>query len=287
MRAVCVCLVASIATISSVSPVHAGPFFDCLRSEKFTIPAITTPWGSTGGPIIIQPASGTAQSGLGDVFTSKLIETLLNNWLSGGNTKPPTGTPPSGDSDSMKRANDTLDRIDGKIDRLEELITNRLSKVESDIATVAKAQRESTAQLEKRLVETTNLVKENTKLIMTNAEAIRDNTLAIQQTQDDVKALYKKTKNELPEVTGSTSVVPPEPSSPSMVSLTTVAGATSLNKGDVSLPNELVDGSKVEKRLDLQDGRVIVRWKKPRTNAGESEVAEWYDLIVDRANIKE
>lgn len=181
---------AAIILCCGVTPTQAGPFFDCLKNETFTIPPIVTPWGSTQGNIIIHPGTQSApvQSAPSDVFTSKLLDVLLSNLFS-NITKPVTTTPPASDSDSMRRANDTLTKIESKLDRLESLINDRVSKLESDVATVAKAQRESTAQLEQRLVETTDLVKKSTDQIAINADNINLNTKAIFRTQQETAML--------------------------------------------------------------------------------------------------
>ena len=289
MRAVRIFLVAAVVLSLPMVTAQAGPFFDCLRSEKFVIPPITTPWGSTTGNIVIQPANtqqSPVQSGLGDAFANKFIEVLLTNLLSGngGNPVNPPTNPPSGSSDSMKRANDTLDRIDGKIDKLEQLIVVRLTKVESDVATVAKAQRDSFAQYDQRLVETMNAVNENTKLIKANADAIHINTKAILQTQKETASLSKQSGNPLPATTAdpATDAVPPTPSTTVWLK-NNVDNAPVVPSGSIPPTKNLLKGSKLTKLIDLQSGKVLVRLEEP--NKDGSGVPEWYDVIVNDSDL--
>ena len=194
MRAIRVGLVAALIFSLSLGPAQAG-IFDCLKGQTITIPQ----WTPSQAPVVIQQQA--PQNGLMDAF---LIE-ILKGFLSGGNNGGGNnGGGGGGDSSSLQQAKATLDRIDGKMDRLEVLIVDRLNKVESDVATVAKAQRESTAQLEQRLVETTNLVHENTKLIKTNADAILVNSKAIKRTQDETAALFANAGLPIPSAAAAT-----------------------------------------------------------------------------------
>ena len=185
MRAVRRNFFATLILCCCVAPAQAGPFFDCLRNETFTIPPIVTPWGSTQGNIIIHPGAQNApvQNAPSDVFTSKLLDVLLTNLFS--NIAKPVTTTGTTDSDSMRRASDTLTKIESKLDRLESLINDRVSKLESDVTTVATAQRESTAQLEQRFVETTSLLKDATDRIQVNADNINSNTKSIFRAQQE------------------------------------------------------------------------------------------------------
>lgn len=208
MRAVRPNFFSAIVLCCCVAPAQAGPFFDCLRNETFTIPPIVTPWGSTQGNFIIHPGTQNApvQNAPSDVFTSKLLDVLLTNLFS--NIAKPvttTGTTGTTDSDSMRRASDTLTKIESKMDRLESLINDRMSKLESDVTTVAKAQRESTAQLEQRLVETTSLLKDATDRIQVNADNINSNTKSIFRAQQETamilghRAIKKTSDKKLPK----------------------------------------------------------------------------------------
>ena len=197
MRAIRVGLVAALIFSLSLGPAQAG-IFDCLKGQTITIPQ----WTPSQAPVVIQQQA--PQNGLIDAVVIKLIESILTGGGGGGGSGGGGGGGGGGDSSSLQRANATLDRIDGKMDRLEVLIVDRLNKVESDVATVAKAQRESTAQLEQRLVETTNLVHENTKLIKTNADAILVNSKAIKRTQDETAALFANAGLPIPSAAAAT-----------------------------------------------------------------------------------
>jgi hypothetical protein len=270
-------------TFVAISAADAGPFFDCLKSEKFVIPPITTPWGSTTGPIIIQPAStqsAPAQNGLSDYVLMKLIDSLFAN-----------GTNVTTTSGGSSTANATLDRIDGKLDKLQGLVLDRLTKVESDVATVAKAQKESTAQLEQRLVETTNLVNQNTKLIKANADAIQVNTKAVLQTQKETEFLASNAKVDLPKPAhaAEADVVPPAPAAGNDKTPPKKYPTFKLNQ-DVQVPVALADGkaqsvtlsqgTEVQKFLDLPDNvHVIILWKNP--NDGESHHSVINKSVLD------
>jgi hypothetical protein len=187
MRAIRVCLVAALVVCVGAGPAKAG-LFSCLQGQTLTIPPITIPpihfAPVQSAPMVVQQP--TAQNGLVEILTA--IQ-LINSIFGGANNGGGNTSTADGNSGSMQRASDTLDRIDGKMDKLQALITDRLNKTDSDVATVAKAQRESAAQLEQRLIATTNLVNENTKLIKANADAINTATKAIQRTQQETTVL--------------------------------------------------------------------------------------------------
>ena len=183
MRAIRVSFVAATILICSIAPAQAGlGLLDCLKSEKIMVPV---PWSPN--PVIFQPGSASQQNGMMDSIALKFIETLVSNIATGRASTPP------GDSDSAKRANEILDRLDTKLDRLEQLIVNRLSKIESDVATVAKAQRDTAAQLDQRLVETTGMVHENAKNIGLIAGGIQESNKAILKTQQETADLQQDT----------------------------------------------------------------------------------------------
>lgn len=135
----CVWGLAAATLLSSNGSAQAG-LLDCLVSRPQQQPVV----------VLQQPAQQPAQSGLAEILIPIAANLLFgkDNVL---NIKPIDLGSNSGNSESIKRANDTLDRIDGKLAKLEELMSKKVTAIETDLANLTKAHNESVTATDRRL----------------------------------------------------------------------------------------------------------------------------------------
>lgn len=270
MRAIRVSLVAAILSMS-LGTAHAG-IFDCLKGQTITIPN----WSPSMSPVYVQQQPA-ASNGLVDTL---LVE-LLKGFISGGGSKPPA----TDNSGALERANATLNRIDGKMDRLEVLIVDRLAKVESDVATVAKAQRESTALNDQRQVETLGLVHANTKLIETNTKAISEAVAAIERIQKGsapapAATPSKTATDNIRDYSDALTAIAQNPISESMRTGEKKVTAKNLTAAKDTLTVELAPGTTVEVIHKTAKGEAVIRWK-----VGEADLKQAYLGVVQLSDL--
>jgi hypothetical protein len=183
-------------------------------------------------PVVVQ-SQAAPQQGLTDVLT--IIQTvgqIINAFGGIPGVNPPTN-PPTTDSGTLTRVSDTLNRVDAKLDRLQNLIDNRLKQVEGDVATLQKAQKETSAQIDQRLTAAMQL---NTA-----------NTAAILRTQQETGFLLDNAKTTIPNVA---------PTPPTGVTQDIDATAYPGNS-----PISIKKGTKVEILGDLSADQAVIRWK--------------------------
>ena len=170
-----------LAAIGATAPAHAQVYFmaagpadddDCFLH-------------SSAAPVYGVPAYAPQQFVLTDLLG---LLGGINIRLDGaGNGSSGGGS--AVDSEALRRANDTLNSCDRKLDKISELLTNRLNKYDSEIAELIQKQEQTTQALDQRITETTELVKGNAEQIKAVTGLIGGNAQRIEDLQVEVKIL--------------------------------------------------------------------------------------------------
>ena len=200
--------------------------------------------GTSAAPMAFQ--SPAPQQGLAEILPIvDLVFGILNRFgggtgIGGGGGGGGGSPPPTADSDSLRRAGDSLARVEKQLDRLEKLVDNRLARVEEDVATLQKAQKETFAQIDQRLVKNEESAQTIGKV---NADLIKANTDAIKRTQRETAFLISNSQLGLDVKTLPLT---------GQITATTIDGKS----------ETIASGTSIELLLELGGDSQVIRWTK-------------------------